>query len=151
MPRSVDKLQGLHDEFDFANTAAPKFHVAFQLVLADDVAFNTPLDTGNFVQQIGRGALGINERLMLPQEFVSQLAAAPDSTCLDQRKTFPGLGEPYCCRNSVFQCSNTLRMQISATCESSPVVSSSGATFASSRTAMRVISRAFQRRRAEKP
>src|SRR5215813_6661742 len=60
-------------------------------------------------------------------------------------------GEPYCCRNSVFQRSKTLRMQISATCESSPVVSSSDATFASSRTAMRVISRPFQRRRAEKP
>src|SRR6185312_1478845 len=246
MPRSVDKLQSLHDEFDLANTAASKFHVAFELVRADDVALDAPLDTGNFIQQIGRCARGINERLMLPQEFVSQLTAAADSTRLDQRKTFPGfaepgiivfhaleragqwpgrafgsqtqidtekrasrmpgrkrfedsfsqpvkefvignvrgelafltvekkkinvramisspppslpsarmansaLGEPYCCRNSVFQCSNTLRIQISATCESSPVVSSSDATFASSRTAMRVISRPFQKRRAEK-
>ena len=37
-------------------------------------------------------------------------------------------------------------MQISAICESSPVVSSSGATFASSRSATRVISRPFQKR-----
>ena len=41
-------------------------------------------------------------------------------------------------------------MQISAICESSPVVSSSGATFASSRTATRVISRPFQKRSAAK-
>src|SRR4030095_14388153 len=31
---------------------------------------------------------------MLPQEFVSQLAAAADSARLDQRKTFPGFAEP---------------------------------------------------------
>ena len=41
-------------------------------------------------------------------------------------------------------------MQISAICESSAVVSSSGARFASSRSAMRVISRPFQTRRAAK-
>ena len=32
MTRSVDKLQGLHDELDLANAAASEFHVAFQLV-----------------------------------------------------------------------------------------------------------------------
>src|SRR6266480_6194012 len=94
MTRSVDQLQGLHDEFDFANTTASKFYVAFELVRADDVALDTPLDAGDFIQQIRRRAFGINERLMLPQEFVSQLAAAADSARLDQRKAFPGFAEP---------------------------------------------------------
>src|SRR4026208_344462 len=58
------------------------------------------------------------------------------------------LGEPYCCRNSVFQCSNTLRIQISATCESSLVVSSSDATFASLRKASPVVYRAPQQTKA---
>src|SRR6266567_3721424 len=94
MSRSVDKLQGLHDEFDLANSAASKFHIAFELVRADDVALDAPFDTGDLIQQIGRCAPGINKRLMLPQEFVSQLAAAADSARLDQRKTFPGFAEP---------------------------------------------------------
>src|SRR5258707_7472531 len=94
MPRSVDKLQGLHDEFDLANSAASKFHIAFELVRADDVPLDAPLDAGDLIQQIGRCAPGINKRLMLPQEFVSQLAAAADSARLDQRKTFPCFAEP---------------------------------------------------------
>src|SRR6266536_4464582 len=93
MPCSVDKLERLHDEFDLANAAASKFHVAFELVCADDVALDAPLNARNFIQQIGRCASGINERLMLPQEFVSQLTAAADSARLDQRKTFPGFAE----------------------------------------------------------
>src|SRR4030095_3665878 len=78
------------DEFDLANTAASKFHVAFQLVRADDVALNAPLDVGDFIQQIGRRAFWIDKRLMLSQEFVGQFPAAADSARLDQRKTFPG-------------------------------------------------------------
>src|SRR6266576_6352648 len=93
MPRSVDKLQGLHDELDLANPAASKFHVAFELVRTDNVAFDALLDTGNFIQQIGRSAPGINKRLMLSQEFVGQLAAAANSARLDQRKTLPGFAE----------------------------------------------------------
>src|ERR687888_279729 len=84
MTRSVDKLQCLHDEFDLANTTAPKFYVAL----------DAPLDTGDFIQQIGRCAFRVNKRLMLPQEFVSQLPAAADSARFDQRKTFPGFAEP---------------------------------------------------------
>src|SRR4030095_1928607 len=49
MTRSVDKLQGLHDEFDLANTATSKFHVAFQFVRAHDVALDAPFDTGDFI------------------------------------------------------------------------------------------------------
>ena len=94
MTRSMDNLQGLYDEFDLANAAASKFHVALQLVRADNVALNASLDAGDFIQQIGRRAFGVNKRLMLAQEFVSQFAAAADSTRLDQRKTFPGFAEP---------------------------------------------------------
>src|SRR5438093_4754516 len=64
--------------------------------------------------------------------------------------TNSAVGEPWRFRNSVSQSTKTRRMQISAICESSPVVSSSGATFASSRTATRVISRPFQKRSAAK-
>src|ERR671937_670693 len=94
MTRSVDKLQCLHDEFDLANTTAPKFYITLQLVRADYVALDAPLDTGDFIQQIGRCAFRVNKRLMLPQEFVSQLPAAADSARFDQRKTFPGFAEP---------------------------------------------------------
>src|SRR4029453_15630692 len=89
----MDQLQCLYDEFDFANTAAAEFYIPFEFVDADDVAFDAPFDAGNFVQQIGRRAPRINKRLMLPQEFVSQLAAAADSASLDQRKTFPGFAK----------------------------------------------------------
>ena len=93
MTRPVDQLQGLHDEFDFANTTASKLYVAFELVRADDVTLDTPLDAGDFIQQIGRRAFGINERLMLPQEFVSQFTTAADSARLDQCKAFPRFAE----------------------------------------------------------
>src|SRR5207248_4918164 len=66
MTRSVDKLQSLHDEFDLANASAAKFHVAFQIFCADYVALDAPLDTSDFVPQVGRRAFRVNERLMLP-------------------------------------------------------------------------------------
>src|SRR5262249_39197549 len=69
--RSMDKLQCLHDEFDLANTTASKLYVALELVRPDYVALDAPLDTGNFIQQIGRRAFRVNKRLMLSQEFVS--------------------------------------------------------------------------------
>ena len=83
MTRSMDKLKRLHDEFDFPNATAPKFYVAFQLVRSHDVAFDAPLDTGDFIQQIGRHAPGINKRLKLAQEFVSQFTATADSARFD--------------------------------------------------------------------
>src|SRR5437870_11433047 len=54
MPRSVDKLERLHNEFDFANSAAAKLDVALQFILPDDIAFNSSFDIGDLVQQIGR-------------------------------------------------------------------------------------------------
>src|SRR5581483_7428797 len=94
MPGSVNKLQGLDNKFDVANTAAPKLYVAFEVVRANDIALNTLFDVGNFIQQVSSRAPGINKRLVLTQEFVSQLTATGDSTGLDKGETFPGFTEP---------------------------------------------------------
>src|SRR5437868_10618263 len=93
MTRSMDQLQRLHDEFDVANAAASEFYVALQLFGSDNVALDAVLDICNLIQQIVRRALGIDERLMLPEEFVSQLAAARDPARLYQCKPFPGFAE----------------------------------------------------------
>ena len=85
----MHQLQRLHDEFDVANAAAPKFYIALQLFRSNKVAFDTVLDACNLIQQIGRRAFRINKRLVLSQKFVSQLAAAGDFPCLDQREPFP--------------------------------------------------------------
>ena len=66
MTRTVNELKRRHDEFDFANAANTKFDVALELVGSHHVALNAPLDIGDLVEQIGRGAPGINKRLMLP-------------------------------------------------------------------------------------
>src|SRR6266568_1832778 len=84
MARPMDKLKCLHDKLDFANATAAEFDVAFKLIVSDDVALDASLDVGDLVEQIGRRTLRINERLMLPQEFVSQLPIAADSARLDQ-------------------------------------------------------------------
>src|SRR6266536_5350796 len=83
IPRSMDQLQRLYDEFDVANTAASKFHVAFQLCRSNNVALDAVLDVRNFIQQIACRAFWINKGLMLPREFVGQLTATSDSACLD--------------------------------------------------------------------
>src|SRR5205823_12573920 len=94
MTRSMDQLQRLHNEFDVANAAAPEFYVALELFCPNDVALNAMLDARNLIQQIGAGALGVNERLMLPQEYVSDLTATGDSACVDARKPLPRSAEP---------------------------------------------------------
>ena len=93
VPRSVDKLQRLYNEFDFANTTAAKFDVPLQFALSDDIAFDSPFDIGDLVQQIRRRTFRVNERLMLPQEFVSELATARNSPSLNQRQPFPSFAE----------------------------------------------------------
>src|SRR2546428_471737 len=65
------------------NAAAAEFDVAFKLVWPDHVALDASLDVGNLIEQIGRRALWINKRLMLPQEFISQLPTAADSARFD--------------------------------------------------------------------
>ena len=83
MARPVDELKCLHHELDFANATAAEFDVAFKLVWSDHVALDASLDVGNLIEQIGGRALWINKRLMLPQEFISQLPTAADSARFD--------------------------------------------------------------------
>ncbi len=83
MVRPVDELKCLHHELDFANAAAAELDVAFKLVWSDHIALDASLDVGNLIEQIGGRALWINKRLMLPQEFISQLPTAADSARFD--------------------------------------------------------------------
>src|SRR5438477_13161152 len=93
MPRSVDELESLHDEFNLADSAAAEFHVTLKRFVTDDIAFDSAFDAGDFVQQVRRGASRINKRLMLPEKFVGQLAVAGHAARLDQSQAFPGLTE----------------------------------------------------------
>src|SRR6266700_2438392 len=56
-------------------------------------SLDASLDVGDLVEQIGCRATRINERLMLPQEFVSQLPTAADSAGLDQGEALPSFAE----------------------------------------------------------
>ena len=40
MPRRVQQLQRLDDEFDLANAPGPELHVPLPILVADDVAFD---------------------------------------------------------------------------------------------------------------
>src|SRR4029453_12369413 len=93
MLRAVDKLKCLHDEFDLANAAPSQLDVALEIVGSDHVALDASLDVGDLIEQIGRRTFGINKRLMLPQEFISQLATAGDSACFNQSQALPGFAE----------------------------------------------------------
>src|SRR5438094_10032422 len=93
MMRPVDKLKCLHDKLDFANATPAEFDVAFKLIVSDDIALDASLDVGDLVEQIGWRATRINERLMLPQGFVSQLPMAADSPGPDQGKGRPRFAE----------------------------------------------------------
>jgi len=91
--RPVNELKRLHGKFDLANATRAKLDVAAEILLSHDIAFDASLDAGNLVEQIGRRTTRINERLMLPQEFVSKLAAAADSAGLDQCQPLPGFAK----------------------------------------------------------
>src|SRR5439155_13993833 len=91
--RAVDELECLHHEFDLANAASAKFDVALKFVRSDNVTLNTSLDVGDLVEQIGCRAPRINERLMLSEEFVSQLPTAADSARLNQGEALPSFAE----------------------------------------------------------
>src|SRR5438270_751238 len=91
--RPVNELKRLHDKFDLANAAGAKLDVAAEILLSHDIALDASLDVGDLVEQIGRGTARINKRLMLPQEFVSKLAAAADSSGLDQCQPLPGFAK----------------------------------------------------------
>src|ERR1700681_2395405 len=87
--RPVNELKRLHNKFDLANATGAKLDVASEILLSHDIALDASLDAGDLVEQIGRGTARINERLMLPQEFVSKLAAAADSAGLDPPQPLP--------------------------------------------------------------
>src|SRR5262249_19775361 len=93
MPGSIDELQCLHNEFDFANAADAKLDVAVKLLLSHYIAFDAALNVSDLLEQIGRRTLRINKRLMLPQEFICQLAAAGDASPLDEREALPCFAE----------------------------------------------------------
>src|SRR5947209_7857346 len=91
--RPVNELKRLHDKFDLANAAGTKLDVAAEILLSHDIALDASLDAGDLIEQIGRGTARINERLMLPQEFVSKLAAAADSAGFDQCQPLPSFAK----------------------------------------------------------
>src|SRR5437016_5324985 len=90
---AVNELKCLHDEFDLANPAAPELYVPLQFIRTHDVALDPLFDLSEPIEQVRCRAFWINEWLVLPQEFVSQLAAAAESASLDQRQTLPSLAE----------------------------------------------------------
>ena len=79
MTRAVQKLQGLHDKLDFADSARPEFYIPIEILVPDDVAFDPPFDRGDFIQQFRRRTLRINKGLMFAQKIVGQLFAAGDA------------------------------------------------------------------------
>ena len=86
---AVDELERLHDEFDFTNSATPKFNVPVQFVRSQCFAFYPPFDVCDFIEQIRGRAARVNERLMLAQEFVGQFATAGDFPRFDQCNPLP--------------------------------------------------------------
>src|SRR5438552_18795208 len=54
---------------------------------------NSCFDICDFFERVPCWAARINERLMLAQKFVSQLAIAGDSPRFDQRNSLPGFAE----------------------------------------------------------
>ena len=93
VPRSMQELERLNDKFDFANSARAQLDVSLDIFVANDVPLDPSFDRGNFVEQIRRRALGINEGLMLAEKFVGELAAAANPARFDQREPFPGFAK----------------------------------------------------------
>src|SRR5437868_7507016 len=90
---SMDELQRLHHEFDFANATATELQIALHRVRPGDLAFNPALDGGDLVEQIRGRTPRINERLMLPQKLVSQFSTAGDCARFNQRDPFPSFAK----------------------------------------------------------
>ena len=93
VPRSMQELECLNDKFDFTNPACAQLDVPPDVFVTNDVPLDPSLDRGNFVEQIARRALRINEGLMLAEKFVGEFAAAANPSCLDEREPFPGFAE----------------------------------------------------------
>ena len=91
--RAMQKLQRLDHKLNLANPARAQFHVAPDIFVADDIALDPPFDAADFFQDIPGRTLWKNERLMLPEKFVGQLAAAGDAARLGQRQPLPCLAK----------------------------------------------------------
>src|SRR5262245_40870460 len=89
MSRSMQELKRLNHKFDFTNPPGPQFNVSFDVLVANDIPLDPTLDCRNFIQQITSRTLRINKRLMLAEEFVSELATSADATCFYERKALP--------------------------------------------------------------
>ncbi len=87
--RAVQKLQGLHDKFDLANSAGAELHIPIKIFVTNNVALDAAFDRGNFVKQLRRRILRVNERLMFAQKIVGQFFATRDSPRLDQSEALP--------------------------------------------------------------
>src|SRR4051794_34628138 len=90
MARSVQQLQRLHDELDFANAARAQLDVTRKFLVTHHVALNPAFDCRNLVEQIAAWTLRKDERLMLPQKFVGQLAIAGHAARFLERESLPG-------------------------------------------------------------
>src|SRR5436190_13604881 len=93
MPCSMQELECLNDKFDFTNPACAQLDVLPDVFIANDVPLDPSFDRGNLLKQIRRRTLRINERLMLAEKFVGELATAANPSCFDERKPFPGFAE----------------------------------------------------------
>src|SRR5947208_3093739 len=89
--RAVNELERLDNKLDLTNSAGAEFDVQF---IRRHFALNPTFDGGNFVEQLRRGILRKNERLMLPRKFVGQLFTSANVARFDQREALPGFAEP---------------------------------------------------------
>src|SRR5438094_68552 len=62
MVRSMNELQCLHYELDFANTTTAEFDIALELVRSNDVALDAALDVGDPIEEMRGVALGLIHR-----------------------------------------------------------------------------------------
>src|SRR5207247_9871406 len=70
--RSMDKLQCLHYELDFANTTAAEFDIARERVRANDVALDARLEVRELIRGISRSAPWRTEGWMLQSACVGR-------------------------------------------------------------------------------
>src|SRR5690349_20982437 len=88
MATAVNELQCLDDKLDLANAAAPELHISLEI--SGKVVLDPALDARNFVEQIRRRTARIDQRLVLPQTCICELAATGDAARLYQRHPLPG-------------------------------------------------------------
>src|SRR5438067_2467793 len=93
MSTAMNELQRLDDKFNFPNSAAASFNIAFERVRAGHFALNSSFDLCDLVEQIRGWTSRINEGLMLTKKLVSEFAISGDYARFDQGNAFPGLAK----------------------------------------------------------